>query len=217
MKPALTFSFLLLTIVSTSVNANECCLCDQCKSIPEEKRDMVLLDLNQTCAEVEVELLKHQDNDDGKCSLNKKLYSQHCCSKGFDIVLSSEEPPTSSSYLGRAARDLWSSSWTASTTTTATTSTINTRTATKSATTNSNWCADNRYASNDVEFNTPGGACVCPVCKSGDDPTGAWGGTVHVPGKGQYSGTCTYLNQIGACVHLIIRGILCRFQKRPYI
>ena len=162
----------LIPLLAGGVVAQACCLCDECKAAADEKLDLVLLDMpldQRSCADLAAGLELHESAADN-CRNAQQLYSKHCCLEGYDIVLVEDGAATDSEVQVDGL-------------------------GTKSS--SSNKCADNRYASNDITFDTPGGACECPVCESGEEPSGWYGASMIVPGRGQYAGTCSELNQLG--------------------
>lgn len=161
-----------------------CCLCNRCESPAYEKLDMILLGLDDeqqtTCASIAADLEITQRQSSTQCQNARKHFTDACCADDFDDTpaIMEENTPSASLFVS-AARSL------------------------SSFGSSSVSCADNRYASNSVEFDTPGGACSCPVCKSGADPEAWLGATVNVPGRGIYEGSCSYLNIIGEFVHFV--------------
>lgn len=179
-----TLTLLLAAAQAATEEARSCCLCGSgdgsaaCASPAEDKMDVVLLDLTTmlqqgeptTCADLVTNMEQDDELVDSEgCQELQDSYSEACCSEGFDVVLEEDEG-ANLQVDGLYAIGLKSSSIK---------------------------CSDNRYASNDVVFDTPGGACECPVCKSGDDPTGWYGAAMVVPGRGQYAGSCQELNELG--------------------
>ena len=158
-----------------------CCLCNRCESPAYAKLDMILLgpghEQQTTCISLAADLEITQRQSSKQCQDARTHYSEACCAEDFDDTPAMEVTTPDAPQIGRAARILsfFGSS--------------------------SDSCANNRFASNDVEFDTPGGACSCPVCKSGADPDAWLGATVYVPGRGTYKGSCAYLDIIGKFVH----------------
>jgi len=199
-----------------------CCLCDNCDSPAEDKIDMILLglpnDQTKTCLELanhlEIVAPPTEDNNSVQCQALREKYSKACCTESYledqeeedEIVHGDEEQ---SYYMRRAVRNLyqiWSSSWSATRVSTTTNGHSGGGNAYKYGNSDQQQessisvkCKDHPYTSNSVKFATPGGACECPVCKSGAAPQGWYGGSLFVPGRGQHSGSCTELNEKGMC------------------
>lgn len=204
-----------------------CCLCDNCENPAKDKLDMVLLGLPDdelmTCLDLanHLEIVVPTEDSSVQCLALRKQYSKACCTEGdLDLVMLQEEENEivdgeEESFLRRAARHLWQvSTWTATSGTTGETAVVTTASSNAGSgnayghgrsyqryepQSTSVKCSDHPYTSNSVTFATPGGACECPVCKSGEEPEGWFGGSMFVPGRGQYSGPCKYLNDIGTC------------------
>jgi len=209
-------SLLLLTLVSTVVRAaDQCCLCgvgnQECESIPNDKHDMVLLHEighSPTCAELGLQL-ESKSLSETECASNVERFAPQCCRTGLDIVSTKEEEEEKKtpalSHVRRVARGLgWRDWW------------WNRRTASPTPPPPtppplSNWCSDNPGVTNEVLFDTEGGACQCPICESGLVPMSSLDTKypVYVPSLGlAYNGTCQELDTIGTYYLLLTATLL---------
>lgn len=88
MTPSSTLLLLLSLTVST-VSAKECCLCESCAEVPENKIDMITLnpfnDKDEdglTCSEMAFLAVK-VDEDSEMCDTVRAEYQEACCSEGM--------------------------------------------------------------------------------------------------------------------------------------
>ena len=196
--------------------------------MPPAKYDVVLFALEiegdgaqqlTTCADLELIELSPSQGGQEMCAILQQHYNPVCCSPGIVNQDNLSILANVVNEVSASLRGFRSLAWTATGSngvygqvgTTTERRSYNSYNANPSTTVqtlgtgSSQYCSDNRFTSNDVRFDTPGGACMCPVCadnRAAEYLNPYVGATFYVPGGETYSNkNCAEMNSIGTSLH----------------